>query len=145
VPLFAHDTKIDALKQAPLFTGLSNDELAELASMADELEVDAGTVLTKEGEIGHEFFAIVDGDVDFIRGGKRIEMPQPGRFFGEIALVEHVPRMATVVARTPLRFFVLNERDFKKLMDDNPKIERKIMQALARRLLALVQEDPRLG
>jgi len=145
VPLFAHDTKIDALKQAPLFAGLSNDELAELASMADELEVDAGTVLTKEGEIGHEFFAIVDGDVDFIRGGKRIEMPQPGRFFGEIALVEHVPRMATVVARTPLRFFVLNERDFKKLMDDNPKIERKIMQALARRLLALVQEDPRLG
>jgi len=145
VPLFTRDAKIDALRQAPLFAGLSKEELAELASMADELEVDAGTVLTKEGELGHEFFAIVDGDVDFIRGGKRIEMPQPGRFFGEIALVENVPRMATVVAKTPLRFFVLNERDFKRLMDANPAIERKIMQALARRLLALVQEDPRLG
>jgi CRP-like cAMP-binding protein len=145
VPLFTHDAKIDALRQAPLFAGLDKDELAELAQMADELEVDAGTVLAKEGEIGHEFFAIVDGDVDFIRGGKRIEMPQPGRFFGEIALVEHVPRMATVVAKTPLRFFVLNERDFRRLMDTNPKVERKIMQALARRLLALVQEDPRLG
>jgi CRP-like cAMP-binding protein len=145
VPLFSHDTKIDHLRQTPLFAELSKEELTELASCADEMEVDAGTVLTKEGDLGHEFFAIVDGDVDFIRGGKKLEMPQPGRFFGEIALVEHVPRMATVVAKTPLRFFVLNERDFRRLMDDSPTLERKIMQALARRLLALVPDDPRLG
>ena len=56
---------------------------------------------------------------------------------GEIALLEETSRTATVTATTPLRVFVLTREDFRKLVRDNPKVERKVMQALARRLVEL--------
>lgn len=60
---------------------------------------------------------------------------------GEIALLEETSRTATVTAKTPLRVFVLTREDFRKLVRDNPKVERKVMQALARRLVEL-SRDP---
>jgi CRP/FNR family transcriptional regulator, cyclic AMP receptor protein len=141
VALFAQDTKIECLKRAPLFSDLSRRELVEVARLADDLEVEAGAVLAREGEIGREFFVVVDGEVEFTRRGRPLKVDGPVEFFGEISLVEHTPRLATVTAKTPLSFFVLGGREFHKLMDDNPRIERKVLQALARRLLALVQAD----
>ena len=58
-----------------------------------------------------------------------------GDFFGEIALIEHAPRTATVTAATPLRFFVLTSQAFWGLLDHNPMVERKVLRALAKRLL----------
>jgi potassium-dependent mechanosensitive channel len=68
-------------------------------------EVPAGTVLCREGEIGREFFVIVDGEAAVTRRGRRLVTQRAGDFFGEIALLENVHRTATVTARTPLRFF----------------------------------------
>jgi CRP-like cAMP-binding protein len=59
--LFTQDTKVQALKGAPLFDGLSRKELVELARVCEDLEVESGKVLCKEGQTGHEFFVIVDG------------------------------------------------------------------------------------
>src|SRR3954452_19615914 len=138
--LFTQDVKIDALKKAPLFADLSRKELVEVARLADELEIPAGRVLAREGEIGHEFFVVVDGEVEFSRRGRKLPIEKPIDFFGEIALIEHTERMATVKAKTPLRVFVLGEREFRALLDRNPRSERKVLKALARRLLALVQD-----
>jgi len=74
-------------------------------------------------------------------GEVTLDVDGPVDFFGEVSLVEHVPRLATVTATTPLRFFVLGHREFHQLMDDNPRIERKVLLALARRLLTLVQAE----
>ena len=139
--LFTQDTKVKCLKRAPLFADLSRKELVEVARLADDLEVDAGTVLAKEGDIGREFFVVVDGEVEFTRRGKRLRVDGPVDFFGEISLVEHTPRLATATAKTPLLFFVLGAREFNTLMDDNPRIERKVLRALGRRLLTLVQAE----
>jgi len=139
VPLFTQDVKIEALKRAPLFADLSRKELAEVARLVDEIEVAAGGVLAREGEIGHEFFVVVDGEVEFTRNGRKLPIDGPVDFFGEVALIEHTERMATVKAKTPLRVFVLAEREFHQLLDTNPRIERKVLKALARRLLTLVQ------
>jgi CRP-like cAMP-binding protein len=70
--LFARDAKIEALRQAQLFEGFSHKELAELAKLTDDLDVNAGKVLCKEGEFGQEFFVIMGGEVEVTRHGKTI-------------------------------------------------------------------------
>jgi CRP/FNR family cyclic AMP-dependent transcriptional regulator len=144
VRLLSQDTKVDALSRAPLFEGLSRRELVQLARISDDLDVPAGKVLCKEGEIGREFFVIVDGEVEITRQGKRVATGSGGEFFGEIALLEQTPRMATVTAKTPLRCFVLTRRDFRHLVDENPSVERKVLRVLARRVVEL-SGDPTLA
>jgi len=137
VRLFNQDTKVQALKRAPLFEGLSRKELAEVARVTEDLEVPAGEVLCEEGETGQEFFVIVEGKTDVISKGKRIAARGGGDFVGEIALLQDTKRTATVTAKTPLRLFVLTRQDFRRLVDSNPSVERKVMQALARRVVEL--------
>jgi CRP-like cAMP-binding protein len=144
VRLFPQDVKVTALSRVPLFAGLSKKELAQLARMSDDVEVDAGHVLCREGKTGREFFVIVEGDVDVTRGGKPVRRSGGDEFFGEIALLEDIPRTATVKAKTPLRLFVLTRRDFRRLVDTSPSVEQKVMRSLARRLLEL-SNDPTLG
>jgi CRP/FNR family transcriptional regulator, cyclic AMP receptor protein len=142
--LFSQDTKVQALKRAPLFDGLSRKELTQLARVSEDLEVEPGTMLCKEGETGHEFFVIVDGKVKITRKGRTIATRGGGDFVGEIALLEEIPRTATVRAETPVRLFVLTRRDFRHLLDENPKVERKVLRTLARRLADL-SSDPSLA
>jgi CRP-like cAMP-binding protein len=144
VRLFSQDVKIKALQRASLFSELSKKELAQLARMADDVEVDAGHVLCKEGEIGRQFFVIMDGKVEVTRNGKAVRRQGGDDFFGEIALLEDVPRTATVKTKTPVRLFVLTRRDFRALVQTSPSVERKVMKSLARRLLEL-SGDPALA
>jgi CRP/FNR family transcriptional regulator, cyclic AMP receptor protein len=142
--LFSQDTKVQALKGAPLFAGLSRKDLTALARVSEDLEVEPDTVLCREGEIGHEFFVIVDGKVKVTRKGRRVAMRGGGDFVGEIALLEEIPRTATVTTETPVRLFVLTRKDFRHLLDENPGVERKVLLALARRL-AETSSDPTLA
>src|SRR3954469_5838253 len=134
------DTKIAALARAPLFRELSKNELAQVARLADDLEVPAGKVLTREGDFGHEFFVLVDGEVEFTRGGRTLRPDGAAQVFGEIPRTERPRRMAAVTAKTDARLFVLAEREFHTLLDENPRLERKVLLALARRLLSVVVE-----
>jgi CRP-like cAMP-binding protein len=133
--LFPHDTKVDALAKAPLFAALSRQELGELAKATEDLEVDEGKVLTREGDLGREFFVIVDGDVSVTQDGNEIRRLGAGDFFGEIALIyDNARRTATVTAASPLRFFVLTRQSFRSLLEHQPEIEEKVMAALEERL-----------
>jgi CRP-like cAMP-binding protein len=135
--LFPHDTKVDALAKAPLFAALSRQELGDLAKATEDLEVDEGKVLTREGDLGREFFVIVDGDVSVTQDGKEIRRLGAGDFFGEIALIyDNARRTATVTADSPLRFFVLTRQSFRSLLEHQPEIEEKVMAALEDRLAA---------
>ena len=144
MPLFSHDSKAEALGRAPLFQGLSRDELQDLAKVTEDLEVEPGRVLCREGERACEFFVIVDGEVAVTKDGRELRTLSGGDFFGEIALIEDVPRTATVTARTPLRFFVLTRQSFWSLIEHQPDVERKVLRALAQRVLA-AGEDPTVG
>jgi CRP/FNR family transcriptional regulator, cyclic AMP receptor protein len=137
MPLFTQDKKVESLRRAPLFEGLSKKDLVQLARLTEDLEIPAGTVLTKEGETGREFFVIVDGEAVVKRKGRRVATLGPGDFFGEIALVEHVPRRATVTTKTALRCFLLTQQSFLRVLDEQAGVERKVLRALARRVLAL--------
>ena len=140
--LFSHDTKADALARCPFFAGLSHGELLELAKVTEDMEVEEGKVLTREGQSGSEFFVIVDGEVSVTKDGRgEIRTLGPGDFFGEIALLEDTPRTATVVAKAPLRFFVLTRRSFRSMLAHQPELEQKVLAALEERVRA-TSESP---
>jgi CRP/FNR family transcriptional regulator, cyclic AMP receptor protein len=139
--LFSQDTKVEALKRAPLFEGLSKKELTQLARVSEDMEIPEGTTLTKEGEIGHEFFVIVEGETQVKRKGRSLGARGAGDFIGEIALLEQVPRTATVTAKTDLRVFVLTSKDFHHLLEENRNVERKVLRTLAKRVAEL-SKDP---
>lgn len=133
-------TKADALRSAPLFEGLSKKELVEVARVTEDLQVPAGTVLCKEDTLGREFFVLVEGTVEVTREGKHLATRDAPDFVGEIALLTDVRRTATVTASTPLRCLILMRGDFRRVLEENRAIERKVMQVLAQRLAAQAGE-----
>jgi CRP-like cAMP-binding protein len=136
VRLFSQNVKIQALKRVPLFEELSKKELAELARVTDDLKVEVGTVLCREGKVGREFVVIIDGDAQVTKGGKPVSTLGGGDFVGEIALLKTTKRTATVKATTPLRCFIHTQGAFRRVLEENPSVQHKVMQALADRLAA---------
>ena len=128
------DAKIDLIKQVPLFAQCSRKELAEVASIADEIDLPAGKELIREGGRGREFFVLLDGTVDVQKDERRIRELKGGDFFGEIALVSDAPRTATVTTSSPVRALVVSDRSFRSLLRHSPSIQLKVLQALADRL-----------
>jgi CRP-like cAMP-binding protein len=140
--LFSHDTKADALAKAPLFRSLSRNDLVALAKVTEDMEVEEGKVLAREGDIGHEFFVIVEGEVDVAKDGTTVRQLGSGDFFGEIALIWDSPRRtATVTAAAPVRLFVLTRQAFRGLIDHHPDIEEKVLEALEERVRATQSGD----
>jgi CRP/FNR family cyclic AMP-dependent transcriptional regulator len=140
VQLFSQDTKANALGRCSFFSGLSRGELRELAKVTEDLEVEEGKTLTRQGASGSEFFVIIDGEAAVTKDGNEVRTLGSGDFFGEIALLEDRPRTATVTAKTPLRFFVLTRQNFRSLLDKQPELADKVMSALEERVRATADE-----
>jgi CRP-like cAMP-binding protein len=127
-------TKVDLIARVPLFAGLSKSELGQVASIADEIDLPADKVLIREGERGREFFVLLEGEAEVTRKGKKLATRRAGEFFGEIALVSNLPRIATVKTRKPVRALVLRDIEFRALLQRAPTIAVKVLQAVADRL-----------
>lgn len=130
----ATDEKLEHLKRVPLFSRLGRHELERLGQLADEVEVGLDRHVTEQGETGHEFFVVLDGRLMVLDGTRPIATLGPGDFFGEIALIESVPRTATVRAEGIAQLLVIGHREFHALMDEFPSIRRAVMDALAERV-----------
>ena len=128
------NAKIELIKSVPLFARCSKRELTEVAGIADELDLDAGSTLTKQGARGQEFVVIADGAADVVRNGKKVNSLGSGDFLGEIALITAQPRTATVKTTAPTRILVINASDFRRLLRRTPSIQEKVLEALAERL-----------
>jgi CRP/FNR family transcriptional regulator, cyclic AMP receptor protein len=130
------DGKQSLLRGVPLFSGCSRRELAQIARIADEIDLREGYVLTREGDRGREFFVLIAGTADVRRRGRKVNTMGAGDFFGEIALVSDRPRTATVTATSPVRALVVTDRAFRKLLRDVPSIQMKVLEAIVARLPA---------
>ena len=128
------DAKADLLRRVPLFAGCSKGQLAHIARIADELDLREGRTLTREGDRGREFFTLVEGEAKVSKGGRTVATLRDGDFFGEISLLAKVPRTATVTSSSPVRLLVVTDRDFQRLLLEQPRIQRKVLEALALRL-----------
>jgi CRP/FNR family transcriptional regulator, cyclic AMP receptor protein len=128
------DAKIELLKRVPLFNGCSKGELRELAKSADELDIREGTVLTREGRPGREFFVLIDGTARVTKEGKKVADLAAGDWFGEIALITNRPRTATVTATSPGDVLVITDRRFHSVVETMPSIALKVLATIGERL-----------
>jgi CRP/FNR family cyclic AMP-dependent transcriptional regulator len=128
------NAKIELLKSVPLFAGCSKAELRRLASIADEIDLRKGTVLTREGRIAHEFFVLIEGTVRVTKENRKVADLGSGDWLGEIALLTRAPRTATVTATSPLRTLVIIDREFRQLVSEVPSIAMKVLTCVAERL-----------
>ena len=133
----ARDEKLDLLHNIPLFARFDRKHLERLGMLTDEVDVPTGKVLIRQGEVGDDLMVIVSGQVGVERDGARVNALGPGDFFGEISLIDHGPRTATVTAEAPTRLLVVNHRDFHTLMDEFPEVAATVMLCLADRLRSL--------
>ena len=132
--MLRRNEKVELIKKVPLFAGCSKGELEEIAHIADEIDLKEGKEMTQQGSRGREFFVLLEGEADVTKDGKNINKLGAGDFFGEIALVSDSPRTATVTATSPVRALVITDRSFRRLLDEQPEIQRKVLMALAERL-----------
>jgi MFS family permease len=96
--LAVRDEEIEVLRSTPMLQLLPVPSIEFLASRADEHRVDPGTVLCQQGEPGDSFFVLAEGSAEVLGDGTALRTLGPGDAFGEIALLEDVPRTATVRA-----------------------------------------------
>ena len=138
----APDPKVKRLSQVQLFSACSKRDLSRIANLAEEIDVPAGRVLMRQGDLGLEAFVIADGRAKATIRGKRSVELGPGECFGEMALLHPAPRSATVTAETDMRLLVLGSRQFSTLITDVPVVGRRVLAAVAERLREAERAQP---
>jgi CRP-like cAMP-binding protein len=125
---------VDHLASVSLFSACSKKELQAVARASDQVELAEGRALCEQGSIGREAFIILDGHAEVRRNGRKVATLSAGDCFGELALLDHGPRTATVTATTPLKVLVIGAREFAGVLDEVPPIAHKLLKALAGRI-----------
>jgi CRP-like cAMP-binding protein len=123
----------DALRAIPLFAGLDDAAMTDLAGCMTWFEAPAGQVLVEIGQPGSGLFVIQDGEVHVELPG-RVVTRGPGEFVGEISLLTDRPRTARVRASTGVRCWALARKDFARLLEDHPRIAVRMLPVLADKL-----------
>jgi CRP/FNR family transcriptional regulator, cyclic AMP receptor protein len=122
------------LRHTTFFEGFSDDELGRVAELAEEVVAEEGALVIDQGRVGQECFVILRGQAGVYVGGEHIATLGPGSMVGEMALVEHRPRNASVVAETMLRMIVFDTRAFKQLLEEMPKAHDRVIALLLARM-----------
>jgi CRP/FNR family transcriptional regulator, cyclic AMP receptor protein len=135
------DRRAELLAGCALFAGLGYEELAAVAETATEVEFAAGRVIARQGEVGTGFFIVVEGEVRVIRDGVLLAALGPGEFFGELSVLDGLPRIAQVVAELPTRCLAVASWDFERVLRDHPPLTLSILRELARRLRSVTEQQ----
>jgi CRP-like cAMP-binding protein len=122
------------LANLPLLSACSQRELQKVARVTDEVEVEANATLMEQGQLAREAFVIVSGTAEVRRDGTKVAVVGPGECVGELALLDHQPRSASVVSLEPMTLLVIPSTAFTALLDDAPGLSRKLLGSLAKRI-----------
>lgn len=127
------DEKVDLLRAIP---GLGDSRTAarvRLAPLVDDVSFAAGATLVREGSYGAQVFVLVDGHADVVAGGEHLATVERGDYVGEVAVLDHGVRTASVVAITPVRALAMDPRSFAAMLRE-PHVASKLAAQLARRV-----------
>lgn len=128
------DPKLEALKKAPLFAHCSRASLEFAASRTDEVEVDAGRTIIRQGEPSETFYVLLSGEADVVVSGKLRRTLTAGDFFGEISMLDRGPATATVTTTQPSRMLVMSHLQFRDAIKSNQDLLMQVLAAVAERL-----------
>jgi len=129
-------SKADRLREIDLFRRCSHDDLVALAGIVDDLTVLPGFVLCDQGRVADDCYVIEEGEAEVSIGGELVTTVGPGDPVGEMALLDHLPRSATVVARTPMKLYVISAARFEDLLGSTA-IARGLLEHLSLRVREL--------
>ena len=121
------------LKSIPLFEDVPDEELGQIATFAQEVTVDEGRELVREGDFSYEFMTIEEGEAEVTRHGEHVADIGPGDFFGEVGLLEKTLRNATVTPKTPMRLVTLTGWDLRRVERTAPQAMERIRSVLEER------------
>ena len=125
---------LEHLRNVNLFQGCSTKELEKIAKASDEINMSAGSLIVDQGQTGREAFVVLEGTVGVKRNGKKVGSYGPGTVVGELSLLDHGPRTATVVCETDCVLLLLDQRHFMGVLDDVPALAHKLLGTLASRI-----------
>ncbi len=124
---------VDDLRHIALFTRMSEAELVRVAALGEPVDAEAGAMLMNQGDVGRECFLVLEGEAGVFAAGQHVATIGPGTVVGEMALVGHRPRNATVTAQASMRLLSFNISSFKKLLDEMPVAQKYIYELLEAR------------
>jgi len=130
----SNQDKAAALAAVPLFAGISDDSMAQLAEVAGEVEFPAGQFIVRQGQVGSGLYVIIDGQARVVRGSTEIASLGPTEFFGELSVIDQEPRMASVEAVRDTRLLAVASWDLLRLMESDTALAQNLIRELARRI-----------
>lgn len=125
---------VEDLRHIALFARLSNADLEEVAQLGEPVDAQPGAVLINQGDVGLECFLVLEGEAGISSGGEHVATIGPGSIVGEMALIGHRPRNATVVAQSPMRLLSFDIAAFKRVLEDLPDARQYIYELLEERV-----------
>ena len=128
------ERELEVLRSVDLFASLPAPEFEGLAARLTEVTAAPGTAIVTEGEIGHHFYVIEDGEAEVSRDGRLVATLGRGDYFGEIALLRHVPRTATVMAKMPTTLLSLEREAFLEEVTGHPVVRKTVDVTVQERL-----------
>ena len=128
---------LESLGKVSLFSSCSNKDLEKIAKAGDEVVISAGTMIVDQGQTGREAFVLLKGSATVRRNGKKVATLGPGAVIGELSLLDHGPRTATVTADTDCTMLVISQRQFLGVIDAIPALAHKLLATLAGRIREL--------
>lgn len=130
--MFESNNKLDVawLSQVHFFQCFSGDELTEIAALGQKVVADPGALLTDQGRYGDVSYVIVEGTANVSMNGTYVASVGPGSVVGEMALVEHRPRAASVTAETEMTLVSFGIEEFRALLDRSPTAKEQVLALL---------------
>lgn len=127
---------IALLKKTPIFAKTSERSLESMIKSAVMKTVSPGDKVVQEGQGGVGFYLILDGKAEVIREGEKLAELETGNFFGELGVIDGLPRTADVVAVTETKCWILSQWAMKSVIENHPEVALSMLEELARRLRA---------
>ncbi len=133
--MFGHHNKLDIdwLSKVSFFDTFSPAQVEQIAELGHRVEADPGAELTDQGRYGDVCYLIIEGTAKVLMRGEFVTSVGPGTMVGEMALLEHRPRTATVVAETKMVLVSFGTKEFRTILDDNPDLRERVHALLIAR------------
>ncbi|MDF1561395.1 MAG: cyclic nucleotide-binding domain-containing protein [Deltaproteobacteria bacterium] len=129
----------EILKKVELFEGLTSQQIEQLAAISEDREVEPGTVLFEEGDVGDELYVILKGKVRISKfvagvGEEALAILEPGAYFGEMALINDHPRTAHAICNTSVKLGVIRREAFEQVLFLNKDLAYELLWRFVRTL-----------